>query len=395
MSSNPAQTIVGHINQADAVDEGAVDEKEASYLSAFGLYLNPFSLIPDNKFYFESPALKQRLQTLSHMVENNKALLCVTGDEGGGKTSLLRYFVDGLDGDWRAYELSVTRGLTSKQLLNHIAESFQADAHKKESKLITNIFNRIKILNQQQCFPVLVIDDGHQTDPKAMSALQKLVRAAADKELKMSVVLFANREIRDIFNDCALRDVAEEWVYNIYLPRLSEKDLTDYLLHRMTIAGMLIDQPFKSADVSAIYKVSKGLPGKVNEVAHRMLLSNFGDGKSKKVISPGWLNKLQVLSLQNKIYLVMGIVLLIIMATVSPQDAQKSAVGTTVAMQTNKQPAFGSAVKEANADSSKPNSREVKRSSKGKSANECKGMTDIFLDCGEQNKVVQKNISYR
>jgi len=285
----------------------------ASYLDAFGLYINPFSEVSDEKFYFESPALKQRLQTLVHMVENNKALLCLTGDEGGGKTTLLKQFISLAQETWQPFEVDVGTETNERQVLARVAQGIKAPVCRYQ---FSGILSRLKILNEKNHFPVLVIDDAHNMSPKVIAALQKLKKKIIAKDLKMSIVLFADRSIKSLFNHKLLRDLSNEWVYSIYLPRLSEKDTAQYIQHRMTVAGMLIDKPFKPADIAAVYKMSKGLPRKVNEVAHRMLLSNYGSEDTVSTLPASWLEKFKGIGVENGIYFLLGIFLLVLLVTV-------------------------------------------------------------------------------
>ena len=42
-----------HVDDANMGGQKPVEVAEAPYLAAFGLYLNPFSPVPDDEFYFE------------------------------------------------------------------------------------------------------------------------------------------------------------------------------------------------------------------------------------------------------------------------------------------------------------------------------------------------------
>ncbi len=290
-------------------------QSDAPYLEALGLYINPFSVVSEEQFYFESPALKQRLQTLLHMVENNKALLCVTGDAGGGKTTLLRQFVALAKETWQPFEISVGAVSNERQILAKVASGINAPVCRYQ---FSGILSRVQFLNDENRFPVLVIDDAHELDSKVIFTLQKLKQKIIKKNLNMSIVLFAEQSIKVLLGDKLLRDLSNEWVYSIYLPRLSERDTANYIQHRMTVAGMLIDKPFKPADVKAIYKMAKGLPRKTNEVAHRMLACNFGDGNITRMVQLSWVQSLKNIVHGNWIYLAMGVSLLAMIVLVDP-----------------------------------------------------------------------------
>ncbi|NOX42685.1 MAG: AAA family ATPase [Gammaproteobacteria bacterium] len=413
MLSNFAEHTVVY-NEAGADNYQASNPSSAPYLGALGLYINPFSAQPDDEFYFESLALQQRFQTLFHMVENNKALLCVTCDEGGGKTSMLRRFVNSSKETWQPFEIHVGTVSNDRQILAKVAQSINAPVCRYQ---FTSILSRVQLLNENNRFPVLVIDDAHKLSPNVVSTLQKLKHKIIKKELKMSIVLFADQSIKTILADKLLRDLSDEWVYSIYLPRLSEKDTALYLQHRMAVAGMLIDKPFKPADVSVIYKLSKGLPRKTNEVAHRMLVCNFGDGRPVRTIQLAWLQKLKNISAENKIYFVMGVSLLVMLMLVEPMASKRiagvesPALLSTTSLSTtssvvhtsdafalggdfnaNKQ-IYGEEQEISNLSAHKLGQQSGMLSSVNYMDKECD--SKIFIDCGNKKGKIEKNISYK
>ena len=413
-----------HVDDANMAEQTSVDVANASYLAAFGLYLNPFSPVPDDEFYFESAPLRQRMQTLQHMVTTNDALLCVTGDEGGGKTSFLRHFVDHCEGAWQPFEVRV-EGLTdSVQVLRAIAASIDAQVVESEPDQINKIFERLKELNTDDCNPIVTIDNGHLLSPRALSAMQKLKSTVKDKQLKLSIVLFANREIKTKFNDKALRDVADQWLYSIYLPRLSQKDTEQYLIHRMTVAGMFIDQPFSDDDIATVYRHAKGLPSKTNLIAHRLLSCNYGSkapSSKTRIESSGWqlyLEKFNNLSRDSKIYLSLFVGLVFVIATVGPGEKSVEVAaelnGEAVAMVnpgTDAKQTTMQATKQTTKQldpkaelSDKPEEisalgldESIAKHAKTVAA-ECDGVADLFVDCNNPDlkpgQSIRKNISY-
>ena len=406
MMSNAAEAPVELVEDDDNFDEFFDNNIEIShgedavYLGALGLYVNPFSLVADEKFYFESPAMRQRMQTLLHMIESNNGLICVVSDEGGGKTSFLHRFTHEAGEKWQLHEISISNDTSSLQILNSIAASIGANVLKKENKQIEKIVSHLSASGADQSFPVILFDNGHQLGAKAISALLKLKRKIAKKKLKMSTVVFADRNIKNTLNHKLLRNITDEWTYSIYLPRLSEKDTAEYLYHRLITAGMLIDKPFKPADVNAIYKIAKGLPRKTNEVAHRLLMCNYGGLRPVTKFKFGWLGKIKSISNENKIHIVMGLVLMVMLTSVGsggpgPANASSAvvahnaqAINSAAGMQ-NKTPGLSAT------DFSTSKEQPVALKSKAPASIDADCDATIFLDCGKPAKDAIKHITYR
>ena len=400
------------INGADVTATASAEIANATYLDAFGLYLNPFSLEPDDEFYFESAPLRQRMQTLQHMVTSNDALLCVTGDEGGGKTIFLRHFVNNCEGSWQPFEVNIDGLTDSVQVLRAIAASIDAQVVENEPDQINSIFARLGTLNKEDCNPIITIDDAHLLSPRALSAMQKMKRTVKDKQLKLSIVLFANREIKNKFNDKALRDVADQWLYSIYLPRLSQKDTEQYLLHRMTVAGMFIDKPFSNDDICTVYRHAKGLPSKTNLIAHRLLMCNYGSvqpSSKTRIESSGWriyLDKFNNLSRDSKMYLALSVALVFVVATVGSGKNTADISGETMAMvnsgadtkQKNTQIENNARLNDKLQDQPKQSLEQSVAKHTKSIAAECDGVADLFVDCNNPDikpgQSIRKNISY-
>jgi len=377
---------------------------DAPYLEALGLYLNPFTLTNDEKFYFESPALKQRLQTLLHMVETNKGLLCVTGDAGGGKTTLLKQFVSLAKESWQPFEINVGSVSNERQILAKVATGINAPVCRYQ---FSGILSRVQLLNDDNRFPVLVIDDAHKLSEKIIVTLQKLKQKIIKKNLNMGIVFFADKSIKSLLNSSELRDTSGEWVYSIYLPRLSEKDTADYIQHRMTVAGMLIDKPFKPADIKAIYKMAKGLPRNTNETAHRMLACNYSCDNKKKIVpiaQVSWIQGVENVVKDNWVYMVMGVLLLAMFFSMGPARSKlvvetgQSNVSDKESITVTKSP---TALVDQLDSSSVPDKGSVQKLQMHSarltpvsfSTADCDA--SIFLDCLQGKGKVQKKIYYK
>ncbi len=64
------------------------------------------------------------------------------------------------------------------------------------------------------------------------------------------------------------------------MSQLSETETHDYLFHRLKIAGLTGKNPFKPADIKSIHKAAGGLPGRINEKAHTLLLNRLSGDKT-------------------------------------------------------------------------------------------------------------------
>src|SRR5436309_8593036 len=66
------------------------------YERFFGLVDTPFRLTPDPRYLFLSPKHAEALAHLKLGLRESSGFVCITGDVGTGKTTLLRAFLAGL-----------------------------------------------------------------------------------------------------------------------------------------------------------------------------------------------------------------------------------------------------------------------------------------------------------
>ena len=66
------------------------------YERFFGLADAPFRLTPDPRYLFLSPKHAEALAHLKLGLRESSGFVCITGDVGTGKTTLLRAFLAGL-----------------------------------------------------------------------------------------------------------------------------------------------------------------------------------------------------------------------------------------------------------------------------------------------------------
>src|SRR5207245_7871385 len=97
----------------------------AVYEAFFGLTDIPFRLTPDPRYLYLSPKHAEALAHLRAGLVEPGGFVCITGDIGTGKTTLLRAFLDGLGPEVStAYVFNPT--LSAQDLLQRIMRDLGA-----------------------------------------------------------------------------------------------------------------------------------------------------------------------------------------------------------------------------------------------------------------------------
>ncbi|MDT8403156.1 AAA family ATPase [Sulfuriflexus sp.] len=243
------------------------------YLSKLGLHTEPFSNDVQDEFFLPDPPRIQRLNMLYHLAQNSDLLLIVTGERGSGKTSLLQHFIDMGDETWRSCVIDANAMLNPEQLLIQIAEGFglPQDSVNFGSGL-EMLKKRLVEMKRSELISLLIIDDAHELPAASLTMLMKLSELSDANEGLLRIVLFSEPRLIELLNATAFKDVRYRVTHTLEMPALNEQDTIHYIQHRLAIAGLKDDSAFSKAQLKKIYRLSGGVPGKINLHAHEMLL---------------------------------------------------------------------------------------------------------------------------
>jgi type II secretory pathway predicted ATPase ExeA len=105
-----------------------------------------------------------------------------------------------------------------------------------------------------------------------------------------NIVLFAEPHMRKRLTEIADQLPPKSVIDKMFMAPLTEEQTAAYLAHRIRAAGVLKKPPFSPDQIRTIHKVSKGLPGWINDQAFRQLkILNAGIGRHKARSLKRWL----------------------------------------------------------------------------------------------------------
>jgi general secretion pathway protein A len=107
------------------------------YLDFFGLSKKPFNVTPDPRFLYLTPSHREALASLIYGIRERMGIVCLIGEVGTGKTTLLYKLIELLDEDIRAAYIFNSK-VTFKELLRSTFSQFgppaSGRAHSPSSK---------------------------------------------------------------------------------------------------------------------------------------------------------------------------------------------------------------------------------------------------------------------
>src|SRR5439155_953184 len=185
---------------AIARDEASARGGGAVYERFFGLVDAPFRLTPDPRYFFLSPKPREALAHLRLGLTEPGGFVCITGDIGTGKTTLLRTFFEDL-GPEVAIAYVFNPALSAEELLQRIARELGVAAASGTQADLTDALN-VHLLAERKAgrLSVVVLDEAQAVSIEVLEQLRLLsnLETSTEKLLRRvnaRAVLQAYREI--------------------------------------------------------------------------------------------------------------------------------------------------------------------------------------------------------
>ena len=253
-----------------------------NHLEHFRLAEEPFSNLPDPRFFFtcaeQSQAIEHCLTALTQVPD----CALVTASAGMGKTSLARRLAEVLPSEtWQVCRLVVPcAALTSRGLLRRILALLCGGAggasvvlpHEASSRdaLAAAIAQRLAALCAEGRQAVLVIDEAQMLeDSQALDALGRLCAHRAADLPHLALILFGQSGCEGRLSQ-ALAESGLGRPAHHALEALFPATVSAYVRHRLERAGSPL-MPFTPEALDALHRLSQGNVRRVNQLCDAAL----------------------------------------------------------------------------------------------------------------------------
>jgi MSHA biogenesis protein MshM len=248
-----------------------------NYLKHFGLRELPFGITPDTSFFFGYQSIQEALNTLLIAVANGEGFIKITGEVGTGKTLLCRKFLSTLGPSWVTAYLPNPK-LEPRTLLLALAEDLGVSGADIDHRLEKEFMHRLLHIARQGRRVVLCMDETQAMPLRTLETVRLLTNLETEKRKLLQVVLFGQPELDRKLESESVRQLRQRITFQYTLKALSRQEVADYVGHRLTIAGYAGPSLFTRRALKAVHTGSRGIPRLVNILAHKALLSVYGEG---------------------------------------------------------------------------------------------------------------------
>jgi len=241
----------------------------------FELAGDPFSLTPDPEFLYPSPSHAEALAALKLGLWERRGLTVMIGEVGTGKTTLVYSLLSRLDPEIETAYLSSTL-LTFDEILVTALDDFgvacpsrrRLDLHQALNEFLRSCADVGKTA-------VLVIDEAQNLSDDVFERLRLLLNYETYTTKLLQILLVGQPELNDRLRQPNLRQIGDRVAVRSNLAALSRSEARSYIGHRLTTAGGSLDL-FTWAALSLLIRKSRGIPRRINILAHNALLFAYG-----------------------------------------------------------------------------------------------------------------------
>ncbi len=249
------------------------------YLPLLKLHTPPFASRAGSSFFYADAERTQYLDMLQHLTQYSEELLLVIGGEGIGKSALLDKYLERSEEHWRLCRLNGEQGVDLDTLFARVAECFAVDMARVEaSQLLDALRQHLDALLEQQ-LSVLVVDDAQSLSDDALEMVFHLASLEGEHGKLIRVLLFADSAIDSRLASSRFEQLTPP--HRLQLKPLQETDSSNYLLHRLQQAGYSGASPFNVAELKQLHRQSQGIPARLNQAAHVLLMERIKGGATR------------------------------------------------------------------------------------------------------------------
>jgi general secretion pathway protein A len=246
------------------------------YERFFGLVDAPFRLTPDPRYLFLSRRHADALAHLKLGLTESSGFVCITGDVGTGKTTVLRAFLAGVGPDvTTAYVFNPA--LSPLELLQTVNAELGLSATTTSKKELVDELN-LHLLEQRRTGrrSVVVIDEAQALGVEVLEQLRLLSNLETTTEKLLRIVLVGQPQLQQLLLHPELVQLNQRITLRWHMGPLTRSETAAYVRHRLQVASRAQSgRVFTRSALALVHRYSAGVPRLVNMVAHRAMVAAF------------------------------------------------------------------------------------------------------------------------
>jgi len=250
------------------------------YLDHFQLSELPFRLSPDPAFLYLSQIHSRAKAYMESTIWFTDGFVVITGEIGSGKTTLIETFLKEIEQDVVVAQLNQTQ-ISPLEFLQTLLAQFGFSPFKMRKAELLATLNQFLIEQYANGRKVLlIIDEAQNLSNKVLEEVRLLSGVETTKEKVLRIILAGQPELSDKLDSADLVQLKQRVRLRFHLTALSEPDATEYIRHRLRVAGAGERELFEPDTFALLYRYTGGIPRLTNTLCDTALLAAFAQDRA-------------------------------------------------------------------------------------------------------------------
>lgn len=199
-------------------------------------------------------------------IRQHRGILCLTGEPGSGKTTVLRRFVDSLNPQTHTHCYTPLATVSQTDLYRQLNILLRLPPKMKKCELFHQIQKSVmELYTHQGKTPCFVLDECHMMDHATLQELIVITNFEMDSKSPFILVLIGQPELREKLKRRMHEPLRQRITLTYHMAGLTLEETRAYVLHHLKIAGRC-DPLFEENAFEPIHQLSQGLARKVNNL---------------------------------------------------------------------------------------------------------------------------------
>jgi len=252
------------------------------YETHFGLKTKPFAVTPDPRFLYSGNKHREALAALLYGVKQRRGFVCLVGEVGTGKTTLLRALLEQLDVSVRTVLITHTTLNRDELVIMILHELLIPHAGLTRIEMIQALHDFVLAEQMARCPPpLLVVDEAQNLAEAVLEEIRLLTNLEIGDGKLLQVILSGQPELQRKLARPGLRQLGQRIAVRARLEPLDERETAAYVKHRLRVAAGRDVDLFSRAALHRVWWWTAGTPRLVNILCEQALVNAFGANRNR------------------------------------------------------------------------------------------------------------------
>lgn len=247
------------------------------YKEFFNFSAEPFRVTPDPGFLYLTDQHKEALAAIIYGIAKRKGFVCITGEVGVGKTTIVRSYLDSVDEPGLRFVSIFNPNVSFQALLRQVLRDLGIDHPGDEiAGMVEALRTWLAAHHKRRETLVLLVDEAQNMPIGTLEQLRMLSNLETATEKLIQIVLVGQPELDQLLSERQLRQLESRIAVRTKLGPLSKADSVAYIRHRLKCVALDDKPAFTDGAVKEVVRHARGIPRRINVIADNALMNAYG-----------------------------------------------------------------------------------------------------------------------